>query len=59
MSILSELYNYMMRQLLRANVDNNPAVIAEVLSLLAEIRCAWVAIGPEVRQMTRALPPGA
>lgn len=56
---LGDLYDYMMRQLLRANVDNNPAFIAEVLSLLAEIRSAWVAIGPEVRQMTRAVPPSA
>jgi flagellar protein FliS len=56
---LSDLYDYMMRQLARANVDNNPACIAEVLSLLAEIRSAWIAIGPEVRQMTRAVPPSA
>jgi len=56
---LSDLYDYMMRQLLRANADNNPAFIAEVLSLLAEIRSAWVAIGPEVRQMTRTQAPGA
>ncbi len=56
---LSDLYEYMMRQLLRANVDNQPAPIAEVLSLIAEIRSAWVAIGPEVRQMTRAVPPNA
>jgi flagellin-specific chaperone FliS len=49
----------MMRQLLRANAENNPAFIAEVLSLLAEIRGAWVAIGPEVRQMTRAVLPSA
>ena len=56
---LSDLYDYMIRQLLRANVENNPAFVAEVLSLLAEIRSAWVAIGPEVRQMTRAVPPGA
>jgi flagellar protein FliS len=56
---LSDLYDYMMRQLLRANADNNPAFIAEVLSLLAEIRSAWIAIGPEVRQMTRAVPPSA
>ena len=48
----------MQRQLLRANVDNNAACISEVLSLLAEIRSAWVAIGPEVRQLTRgAVPP--
>jgi flagellar protein FliS len=56
---LSDLYDYMMRQLLRANVENNPAFICEVLSLLAEIRSAWVAIGPEVRQMARATPAGA
>ena len=56
---LSDLYEYMIRQLLRANVENNPAFVAEVLSLLAEIRSAWVAIGPEVRQMTRAVPPSA
>jgi flagellar secretion chaperone FliS len=56
---LSDLYDYMMRQLLRANVDNNAAFIAEVLSLLAEIRSAWVAIGPEVRQMARAAPASA
>ena len=56
---LSDLYEYMMRQLLRANVDNQPAPIAEVLSLIAEIRSAWVAIGPEVRQMTRAVLPSA
>jgi flagellar protein FliS len=56
---LRDLYDYMMRQLLRANAENNPAFIGEVLSLLAEIRTAWVAIGPEVRQMTRAHPPGA
>lgn len=56
---LSDLYDYMQRQLLRANADNNAACISEVLSLLAEIRSAWVAIGPEVRQLTRAVPPGA
>jgi flagellar secretion chaperone FliS len=56
---LSDLYDYMMRQLLRANVENNPAFISEVLSLLAEIRNAWVAIGPEVRQMARTAPAGA
>jgi len=56
---LRDLYDYMMRQPLRANAENNPAFIAEVLSLLAEIRGAWVAIGPEVRQMTRAVLPSA
>jgi len=53
---LSDLYDYMMRQLLRANVENKAAFIDEVLSLLVEIRSAWVEIGPEVRQMPRAAP---
>ena len=56
---LSALYEYMMRQLLRANADNNAAFIAEVQSLLVEIRGAWVAIGPEVRQKGRAAPASA
>lgn len=46
---LSDLYEYMTRQLLRANADNNAGYIAEVQGLLAEIRSAWIAIGPEVR----------
>jgi flagellar secretion chaperone FliS len=45
---LSDLYEYMARRLLRANIDNDIACINEVLSLLGEIRSAWVAIGPEV-----------
>ena len=49
---LSELYDYMARQVLRANADNNAAFITEVLSLLSEVRSAWVAIGPEVRSRT-------
>jgi flagellar protein FliS len=46
---LSDLYEYMTRQLLRANVDNNAGYVAEVQGLLGEIRSAWIAIGPEVR----------
>ena len=49
----------MTRQLLRANVDNNAAFITEVLSLLGEIRSAWVAIGPEVRHRAPARVPAA
>ena len=47
---LNELYEYMMRQLLRANADSNIEQIKEVSSLLGEVRSAWTAIGPEVRQ---------
>ena len=46
---LSALYEYMVRQLLRANVDSNVSLVKEVSSLLGEVRSAWVAIGPEVR----------
>ncbi len=53
---LSDLYDYMARQLLRANVDSNAEFIREVTSLLSEVRSAWVAIGPEVR--LAVTPPG-
>jgi flagellar secretion chaperone FliS len=52
---LSALYEYMARQLLLANVENDTQKISEVLGLLNEIRGAWTAIGPEVRKM--ANPP--
>lgn len=45
---LSELYAYMMRQLVRAIGDGGASGIQEVRSLLSEIRAAWAAIGPEV-----------
>jgi flagellar protein FliS len=48
---LSELYDYMMRQLMRGNAENKAEYIKEVTSLLSEVREAWVAIGPEVRHM--------
>jgi flagellar secretion chaperone FliS len=46
---LGDLYDYMLRQLLRANVDSDLKCVKEVASLMSEIRSAWVAIGPEVR----------
>ncbi len=46
---LSELYDYMARRLILANAQNNVDYITEVMSLLGEIRGAWVAIGPQVR----------
>jgi flagellar protein FliS len=57
---LSALYDYMARQILMANVQNDVSKITEVMSLLTEIRTAWVAIGPEVRKSNPgALPPPA
>jgi flagellar protein FliS len=56
---LSDLYDYMMRRLLRANVETNGACVTEVLSLLGEVRSAWIAIGPQAPQgvpYARAVP---
>lgn len=47
---LSNLYEYMTRRLIHANLSSDGAAVAEVVSLLAEIRAAWAAIGPQVRQ---------
>jgi flagellar protein FliS len=47
---LSDLYEYMTRRLIHANLNGDAPAIAEVLSLIGEIRGAWVAIGPQVRQ---------
>jgi flagellar protein FliS len=46
---LRELYDYMERQLLRANVENKGTYIDEVRSLLTEIRQAWLAVPLELR----------
>jgi flagellar protein FliS len=47
---LSALYDYMIRQLLLGNAADNIACLTEVEHLLGELRSAWIAIGPEVRQ---------
>lgn len=46
---LSDLYDYMARRLIQANLNSDAAAVAEVQSLLGEIRGAWAAIGPQVR----------
>ncbi|HEV2701421.1 MAG TPA: flagellar export chaperone FliS [Steroidobacteraceae bacterium] len=46
---LDSLYEYMIRQLLFANSRTNASLVKEVLSLVNEIRSAWMAIGPQVR----------
>jgi flagellar secretion chaperone FliS len=53
---LSNLYEYMARRLLLANVSSDVKPIKEVIDLMSEIRGAWAAIGPSVRQ---AAPPPA
>ncbi|MCZ4058145.1 flagellar export chaperone FliS [Pantoea sp. LMR881] len=47
---LDNLYDYMIRRLLQANLHNDPAVIAEVEGLLTNIADAWKQIGPHYQQ---------
>jgi flagellar protein FliS len=56
---LSDLYEYIMRRLLLANANSDANLLSEVISLLAEIRGAWIAIGPEVRPGARSVAPAA
>lgn len=51
---LSNLYDYMVRQLLLANVESDANRVTEVLGLLNDIRSAWTAIGPEVRKAAQS-----
>jgi flagellar protein FliS len=46
---LGELYDYMCRQLLKANLENKADPLEHVSSLLREIRGAWAAIPPGAR----------
>jgi len=51
---LENLYDYMCRQLLRANLQNRVELLDEVAGLLGEIRSAWVALPPEARALRPA-----
>ena len=43
---LDALYDYAMRRLVRANLENDLAALDEVLGLLSEIRAGWNGIAP-------------
>ncbi|HUW27670.1 MAG TPA: flagellar export chaperone FliS [Sulfuriferula sp.] len=45
---LDALYEYMSNRLLVANLNNDPAILEEVSSLLSQLREAWEAIGTPV-----------
>jgi len=47
---LDDLYDYMGRRLLHANLRDDAAAVDEVAGLLREIRSAWEAIPSELRQ---------
>ena len=51
---LSELYDYMLRQLLVANLRNEVTTLDEVSRLLNELRGAWAQIGGAKQEAARA-----
>lgn len=52
---LNELYDYMTRQLLRANAENKSHYLDEVAGLLSEVRAAWVAVPLTLRSASQAI----
>lgn len=50
------LYDYMSRLLLQANLDNDPAGLAEAAALMSEIKSAWDAIGEELSAVPEDAP---
>lgn len=51
---LDDLYDYMERRLVQANLKNDAAILDEVSSLLREIKNAWESIPQELRIKTKA-----
>ncbi len=48
---LDDLYDYMCRQLVKANLSNRIETVDEVSHLLSEIRSAWIALPAEARAL--------
>ena len=46
---LDNVYEYMERQLVQANLNNDVAIVIEVVTLLREIKLAWESIPAEAR----------
>jgi len=47
---LDDLYEYMGRRLLDANISNDTAILDEVCSLMIEIKGAWDALPDSVKK---------
>jgi flagellar secretion chaperone FliS len=45
---LNNLYDYIVRRLMRANLDNNPDILDECGRLLGELKSGWDGIAKEV-----------
>jgi flagellar protein FliS len=54
---LDNLYEYIGRRLLAANLTNDPAILDEVHALLADLKGAWEAIGDSAQPAAAAPPP--
>jgi flagellar secretion chaperone FliS len=52
---LHDLYNYMIKRLLRANLDNDAEILDEVAELLRDIKSGWDAIPEHLRTNDRAV----
>jgi flagellar protein FliS len=48
---LDDLYDYMTRQLVKANLNNRIEILDEVSHLLGEIRSAWIALPADARAL--------
>jgi flagellar secretion chaperone FliS len=46
---LDSLYDYIIRRLIQANHENKPEYLDECGKLIAGVKTAWDAIGPEVK----------
>lgn len=53
---LENLYEYMTRCLMDVNVNNNIEKLDEVISLLTEVRSAWVEIEPQTNPVPETKP---
>lgn len=56
---LAALYDYMVVQLLRANLNNDTKALEEIERLLGTLRDAWVAIDPDASARANPAPRGA
>ena len=47
---LDDLYDYMTRRLVRANIENNPDILDEVSSLMSSVKSSWLELPQKLEQ---------